>query len=162
MILLITPADRGPECAKAIEETTTEATQVASTLRQAATLLRSQEYSAVIIDQFLLEAEPDEGEAVLQHMGTGIPVPMNFAICGVERVVRESRSALHRRNREVMIARQGAQKALRDELKDTVTALLLSCEMALQVPDLPAFAEGKMRTVDELAREMRKKLGAGV
>jgi len=59
-----------------------------------------------------------------------------------------------------MIARQGAQQALRDELKDTVTALLLSCEMALQVPGIPSIAEGKMRTVDELAREMRKKLGA--
>jgi len=60
-----------------------------------------------------------------------------------------------------MIARQGAQQALRDELKDTVTALLLSCEMALQVPDLPSIAEDRMRTGVELAREMRKKLGAG-
>jgi hypothetical protein len=161
MILLITPADRGPDCAKAMEDATTEATQLASTLRKAATLLRSQEYSAVVIDQFLLEAAPDEGETVLQHLGTAIPVPMNFAISGIERVVRESRSALHRRSREVMIARQGAQRALRDELKDTVTALLLSCEMALQVPDLPPIAEGRMRTVDELAREVRKRLSAG-
>ena len=60
-----------------------------------------------------------------------------------------------------MIARQGAQQALRDELKDTVTALLLSCEMALQVPDLPSIAEDRMRAGVELAREMRKKLGAG-
>jgi hypothetical protein len=68
MILLITPADRGPDCAKAMEDATTEATQLASTLRKAATLLRSQEYSAVVIDQFLLEAAPDEGETVLQHL----------------------------------------------------------------------------------------------
>lgn len=160
MILLITPADRGPECASAIEEATTEATPLASTLRQAAALLRSHEYSAVVIDQFLLEAAPDEGETVLQHLGTAIPVPVNFAISGIERVVREARSALHRRSREVLVARQGAQKALRNELKDTVTALLLSCEMALQVPDLPPLATSKMRTVDDLAREMRKKLGA--
>jgi hypothetical protein len=36
--------------------------------------------------------------------------------------------------------------------------LLISCEMALDVPNLPVFAETKMRAVDALAREMRTKL----
>jgi len=34
-----------------------------------------------------------------------------------------------------------------------VTAMLLSCELALQVPDLPAPAQDKMRTVHECARQ---------
>jgi len=161
MILVVTPAERAADCVKAIEDATTENTQSASSLRQAAALLRANEYSAVVVDQLLLGAEPDGGESTLQHAGAAIPVPVNFAISGIERVVAEVRAALHRRNRENIRARQGAQQALRNELKDTVTALLLSCEMALQVPNLPPLAEGKMKAVDELAREIKNKLEAG-
>jgi len=159
MILLITPSAKVQECAKALQEATSEPTEVASTLRQAASQLRAREFSAVVVDQSLVESEPDESDLVLQHMGGAIPVYINFAISNLDRVVRELRSALHRRKREVLAARRTAEETLRSELKGTVTALLLSCEMALQAPDLPA-AEGKMRKAWELAKEVRTKLGA--
>ncbi len=76
----------------------------------------------------------------------------------MERLIREIRAALYRRKKEAVLARQGAQQALRNELKGTVTALLLSCEMALQAPNLETSAEAKMRAVYELAQEMRAKL----
>jgi hypothetical protein len=155
MILLITPSAKVQECAKALEEATSEALQVAPTLRQAAAQLRAEEYSVVVMDQFLVEAEPEESDLVLQHIGTAIPVYANFAISGVDRIVRELRAALHRRKREVLVARQTAEEMLRNELKGTVTALLLSCEMALQ----SAAAESKIRRVYELALELRSKLG---
>ncbi len=74
MILLITPSSRSRECAQAVEAATGHPTHVASTLQEAGTKLRSQEYSAVIIDQFLLEAEPDGSDQMSQHLGTAIPV----------------------------------------------------------------------------------------
>jgi hypothetical protein len=83
---------------------------------------------------------------------------VNFAITKTERVVRELRTALLRRKKEVTLLRQGAQQALRNELKDPVTALLLSCEMALQVPNLQGAAEAKIRTVYQLAQVVRNKL----
>jgi hypothetical protein len=159
MILLITPAAKAQGCAQALQEATTETTQVAATLRQAASLLRAREYSAVVIDQSMLEVEPDEGEMVLQHIGLAIPVHVNFAISGTERIVRDLRAALQRHKQEVLVARQEAEQALRNELKGTVTALLLCCEMALRVPNLPPAAEVKLRAVHELAHEMRAKLG---
>ena len=113
----------------------------------------------MVIDQLLLDAEPDDVDTIFKHMGTAVPVYSNFAISGIERVSRELRSALHRRKRELLVARQEAEQTLRSELKDTITALLLSCEMALDVPNLPLFAETKMRAVDALAKEMRPKLG---
>lgn len=158
MILLITPSAKVQECAAALEEATSEATEVATTLRQAAAQLRTGEFSAVVVDQSLVESEPDESDLVLQHMGSAIPVYINFAISNLDRVVRELRAALHRRKREVIVARRTAEDSLRSELKGTVTALLLSCEMALQAPDLPA-AEGKIRKAWELAKEVRTKLG---
>src|SRR5213596_1447530 len=110
MILLITPSARAQDCAKALHEATGETTQVADTLRQALGHLRTQEFSAVVIDQSFLETEPDESETVLEHIGMAIPVHINFAISGMERLIREIRAALYRRKKEGVLARQGASK----------------------------------------------------
>jgi len=44
----------------------------------------------------------------LEHLGTSILVPVNLAISGMERLVREVRAALQRRQREEVRARQAA------------------------------------------------------
>jgi hypothetical protein len=95
---------------------------------------------------------------VLEHIGTAVPVHANFAVNGLERVVRELRSALHRRQQELRFARTGAKESFRNELADTVTALLLSCELALCTPDLEVTAQNKIRTAYDLARQLREKL----
>lgn len=160
MILLITPSAKAQECIPALQEATSEPAHAANSFRQAATLLRAQEYSAVVFDQALLDAEPGESEVMLQHIGTAIPVYVNFAISGTQRVVRELRSALQRRKREIAAAKQAAEESFRNDLKGNLTAMLLSCEMALKVPELPQIAEAKIRAVYEQALELRGKLGA--
>ena len=85
---------------------------------------------------------------MLEHIDTAIPVHVNFAISGKDRVVRELSCWCGRRY----------SKLFANELKSTVTALLLSCEMALMVPNLPSAAEIKMRAVRDLAQEVRGKL----
>ena len=159
MILLITLLAKGQDCAKALQEAAAEPVQVAATLHEAVAQLQAQEFSAVILDQVLLDAEPDDVDTIVKHMGTAVPVFSNFATSGTERVSRELRAALHRRKRDSLVARQEAQQALRRDLRDTITALLISCEMALDVPNLPLFAETKMRAMDAMAREMCTKLG---
>jgi hypothetical protein len=159
MILLITSLAKAQDCAKALEETTAEPVQVAATLRVALAELQAHEFSAVVLDQLLLDAEPDDVETVFKYIGGAVPVYSNFAISGIERVLRELRSALHRRKRELLVARREAEQNLRSELRGTITALLLSCEMALSVPNLPLLAETKMRAVDALAKEVRTTLG---
>jgi len=158
MILLITPSAKVQECTKALEDATSESLQVAPTLRQAAAHLRSNEYSVVVLDQFLVEAEPEESDLVLQHVGSAVPMYANFAISGIDRVARELRAAVNRHKREVGMARQSAEQTLRNELKGTLTALMLSCELALQAHDQPT-AEGKIRQIYDLAVDMRNKLG---
>jgi hypothetical protein len=34
----------------------------------------------VVVDQFLLEAEPNESDQMLQHLGSAVPVYVNCAI----------------------------------------------------------------------------------
>jgi len=158
MILLTTSLPKAQGCASALQEATNEAVEVCATLHGAVTQLEGREFSAVVIDQLLLDSEPEEAETFFKHLGTAVPVYLNFAVSGIERVIRELRSALHRRSKEVLVARREAQRAMRHELRETVTALLLSCEMALEVPGLPASAEAKLRNVHELAEGMREKL----
>lgn len=133
--------------------------QVASTLRQAAGYLRAEDFSAVVIDQSALDLEPDENEVLVPHMGTAVPVYVNFAINGIDRAVRAVRIALQRREKEGQVARLIAERELRSELKGTATAILVSCEMSLKSPELPAAAQNRMQTVHQLAQEMCSKLG---
>ncbi|MGB8582036.1 MAG: hypothetical protein WCD47_14525 [Candidatus Sulfotelmatobacter sp.] len=160
MILLITPSARGPECAATLNESTGNETHWAENLQQAMTRLREQTYSAVVMDQFILENEPAESDQVLEHLDTAFPVYINFAVSGMERLVREVRSALHRRKREETQARRSVEQQFRSEMGESLTSMLLSCELAMSVPGVPGPAAEKIRAVDNLAREMRLRLGA--
>jgi hypothetical protein len=158
MLLVITPSAKALGSVQAIQQVTSEETHVVATSSQALAQLRAREYVAVLIDQAFMETEPVESDLVLEHIGTAVPVHVNFAINGMDRVARELRAALRRHEKQVLRARQEVKQTLRNELKSTITALLLSCEMALQIPDLQSGAESRMRTVHELAQEMRLKL----
>src|SRR6266576_1091854 len=113
MILLVTSSAKAQACAEAIQRATTETAQVATTFRRAATQLRAQEYSAVVIDECLQEREPGESDTALQQIGMAIPIHINFAISGIDRVVRELSAARYRRNKEIGISRQFAEQTLR-------------------------------------------------
>ena len=126
---------------------------------QAVARLREQTYSAVVIDQFLLENEPTESDQVIEHLGTAFPVYLNFAVSGMERLLREVRSALHRRKREETQARRSVEQQIRSEVCESLTAMLLSCELAMAVPEVPASAAEKIRLIDNLARDMRAQAG---
>jgi signal transduction histidine kinase len=160
MILLITSSARGPECVDSLRAATGLETHWAQSLQEAATRLREQTYSAAIIDQFLLETDPAESDRMIEHLGTAFPVYLNFAVTGMERLVREVRSALHRRNREEGAARRAVEEQMRIDMRETLTALLLSCELAMSVPDVPDPAVEKIRAIDNLARELRLRLQA--
>ena len=158
MILLITPQSKGPELAALLYATTSQETHWAQTVQESATRLREHTYSAAVIDQFLLETEPEESDQMIEHLGTAFPVYINFAVSGLERLVREVRSALHRRKREEAAARRAVAEQMHSEMSETLTAMLLSCELAMSVPNVPDTAAEKIRTIDTLARELRLRL----
>jgi hypothetical protein len=158
MILLITPSARIQECAHSLQSSTGRAVDIAATLQESGSRLREREYAVAIIDQFLVEAEPDESDQILQHLGTAIPVYVNFAISGIDRVVRDTKTALARRQREELVARRSAEQAIWSELREDVTAMLLSCDLALAVPGMPTPALDKLRSVHDLACQIRTRL----
>jgi len=158
MILLVTSSALGQQCADSLEAATGEQTHWARSLQEAATHLREQTYSAAVMDQFLLETEPQESEQMLEHLGTAFPVYLNFAVTGMERLVRETRSALHRRQREESVAKRAVEQQMRSQMCETLTAMLLSCELAMAAPDVPDRVAEKIRSIDSLARELRLRL----
>ena len=158
MILLITPSSRILECAQSLESAIGCPVENATSLPAATAVLRTQEFSAVVIDQFLLDADPDGSEQLLQHLGGAVPIYVNCAISGIERIVREVRTALNRRQREERILRESAERAVWNELRETVTAMLLSCDLVLESSNIPAAATQKIEAIHELADSIRKRL----
>jgi hypothetical protein len=160
MILLITPSARGPQCADSLNSATGHEIHWSQNVQEAVGRLREQTYSAAVIDQFLFETEPEECDQMIEHLGTAFPVYVNFAVTGMERLLRDVRSALHRRTREESAARQVVAEQMSSEMRETLTAMLLSCELAMSVPNVPDPAVEKIRVIDNLARELRQRLQA--
>ena len=160
MILLIWSSERAQDCAAAIERAFQQPVRVVASLPEACDRLQNEEYSAVLIDQWITEGEPGQADYLFHHLGTAAPVFVNFGISGIERIVRELRAAFNRRGREHMLARHNARITLRDELKDDLTALLLSCGMALGEPGLNEATVSRLRNIEDAANRIRYKLAA--
>ena len=158
MILLITPSIIGLQCIDALQAAITQDVHWAQTLQEAATHLREQAYSVAVIDQFLLETEPEESDQMIEHLGTAFPVYVNFGVTSLERLLREVRSAIHRRRREEACARRAVAEQMHSEMRETLTAMLLSCELAMSVPNIPDPAAERIRAIDTYARELRLRL----
>src|SRR5579864_1867539 len=120
MILLITPSSRGPECAACLTAETSQETHWAQSLQAAATRLREETYAVAVIDQLLLETEPEESDQMIEHLGHAFPVYINFAVTGMERLLREVRLALHRRKREESAARLAVEQQMRSAMGETL------------------------------------------
>lgn len=158
MILLITPSQRGSECATAIETALAQPAQAVKSFQEAAFCLRAHNYSAVVIDECLLDADPDQASLMLKHIQTAIPIYVNGAINGIPRVVEKVQSALQRRTHDEAMARLSALASLRSELREPLTGILLNCELVLDLPDVPAGIKEKIRAVHDLARQLGAKL----
>lgn len=161
MILLITSLAKASGLAHALEETAKDAVMIRHSCLEAIGELQTQEFTAVVCDQLLLDSDPDEGRSIVKYLGTAAFVSANLAISAPMRVGREVRWAVERRKRELATAKREAERALRNELNNSVAALLLSCEMALEVPDLPRRAASRISDVAALARQMTMRLGTG-
>ncbi len=156
--MLVSSSERSKECGEAIRALTGEVVRCARDLRQAGEELRRAEFAVVAVDQQLWEMDPRRADSLVQACGTAALVWISPAISGVERVSREVRAALRRREAELRRAREDAEARLRTELNEAVTGILLSSELALANPGLPGPVMAKIRSVYELAMSIREKL----
>ena len=128
--------------------------------REALACLRKGEYQALVIDETLAECDPAAADRICEAAGLAIPLQINFAVSGAARLIREIRSALHRREREQAVARRAAAAAMEVELKSTVAGLLLHSQLALSGAEVPAPVADRLRVVADLAGSLRQQLSA--
>ena len=158
MILLVTASSRAQECAAALAHGTGQKTELAGSVSQALTRLRNAEYEALAIDQSLLEADFRALDTLLNHAGTAMPIYVNLSLHGTERVVREAQVTLRRAEKEKRMALRTVERDLRNQLRGEVTGILLTSQLALRHPAIPADVAAKLQLVQEMAEKMRVRL----
>ncbi len=159
-ILLVTGIEGARNCAAVVGEQLGMEVEAAEGRKAALAALRRREFLAVVVDETLAECDPAAADKICEHAGLAIPLQINFAISGAARLVREIRSALHRREREQAVARRAAAAAMEAELKSTVAGLLLHSQLALSGSEVPAPVADRLRVVADLASSLRRQLSA--
>lgn len=157
-VLLVTSIGGAENCAATIGRQLGLAVDLAQNRRTALAALRRREYAVMVLDEGMIEADPAGAEVLWQQAGLAVPVQVNLGISGCNRVLREVRSALQRRERELSLAMRAATRLMEGEMNTTITGLLLQTQLALAEPTLPANVAVKLQQVVELADSLREQL----
>ena len=158
MILLVTGSSRAQECAAAIEKKTHHKTLIAQSPAKAIECLQLHDCHALVVDESFQQVNSGAESLVLTHGGSALPIYVNLALHGSERVATEVMCGLQRLGRERAAAMKSAVNELRSELRGEVTAILLNTELAMWAQPLPQGAAEKLSAVHEIAERMRHKL----
>ena len=157
-VLMVTEMTGAKSCADAVSGLLGCKVDLAGSRREGLLALRRRAFGAVLVEDSLAEADPDWADQMWSEAGLAMPLRINFAISGTTRLVREVRNALTRRDAEQAKARKVVLTELENELKGSVTGLLLQSELALREAAGSGRLEPKLRNLVELAGELQQKL----
>jgi signal transduction histidine kinase len=154
VILLMTGSSRAQECVTALEQQTV----VANSVAKAAEVLQLDEFNVIVIDESWQQLDGGAENMVYSHAGIAVPIYVNLALHGTERVAEEVNCGLQRQVRERAAAMRAATSELSNHVRGEVTAILLNAELALREKALSASTAEKLTTIYEMADSMRRKL----
>ena len=157
-VLLITGMDGAESCAAAVAEQVHVHVEVAGSRRAGLLALRRGEFSVVVVEQSLVEGDAEWADQIWTSAGQALPLEVNFGISGAARLAREIRGALARLEGEQVSARRAAAEDIANELKSSITGLLLQSELMLREPAVTKAMEPKLRNLVALARTLRERL----
>jgi hypothetical protein len=157
-ILMITAIAGAESCATSLAGTLGVPVEIASSRKLGLAALRRRDYATVIVDESIVEADPAGVDLLWKHSGLAVPLQINFALLGCARLGREVKAALARREQEQSLAMRAATRTLENDLKSTVTGLLLQSELALAEPSVPPQLASKLKLMVELAGTLRRRL----
>src|ERR1700678_1757003 len=157
-VLIISPMADAPRVADSLASTLGCSVNVASTHRAGLVALRHRDYSVVVVDDCLAEANPAAAELLWQSFRTAPRVQINFAFSGGARLAREVQAAIGRREQEQVMALRAAAMLLENDLKSTLTGLLLQSQLALAAPERTPKLTVQLELVAELAARLRRRL----
>lgn len=155
-ILLIAPDPAAATIAQALRDGPQLDVMASTHARDTASALSHEEFGLILLDENLAAADPAATQALYADAGGAPILEVNFAICSVERVLRQVRAALNRRAQDEAKARTVVAAALGNELNAALTGLLLKSQLALREAG-PELAPA-LRQVIALAAELRAEL----
>jgi hypothetical protein len=150
-VLMVSAAEGTERCARELVRELGLTVRIAPGRRAGLAAVRREEYGMVIVEEGLVEGDPAWADLLWQNAGFVLPLVSVIAEAGCVRLVREVRSVLLRREHERTLARREATAVLQNELKSSVTGLLLQSELALREPSVPAALAPRLRELVELA-----------
>jgi hypothetical protein len=157
-ILIVTGMEGAENCAATLAKLLNLKCEAAQGRKAAIAALKRSEYAAIVIDEGIIDTDATAADLIWEYAGLAIPLQINFALSGAQRLAREIRMALNRGERERAVAREAAAAAIDSQLKSTVAGLLLHSQLALADREItPPIAE-KLRVVADLAGSLREQL----
>jgi len=162
MILLVSRSALSPEVPAWVSQQTGIELRLTASLEEASRWLRGAVCAVGVIDAGWLETDPKAVDDLLSENPALLPVFPNLAVCGPERLVCEIKAALRRADKERQRATDSARREFSIHLKNSLTAILLNSDLALQIPDLPDEAAKKLLLLHDLATKMWDQLGVRV
>ena len=134
------------------------AVEVVSTRRAGLAALRRGDYSLLLLEEGLAASDAEATELLYEKALATPVLELNVALSGEPRVLRQVRAALTRRTYDQAQAREAAAIALHNELKSSLTGLLLESQLALR--EAQPGQSAKLRHLVELAGNLCARLQA--
>jgi hypothetical protein len=157
-ILIIAKEDAALPVANLLHRELDRAVEIAPSRRAGLAALRRAEYALILLDENLAVADAEITESLYEKALATPILELNFAISNSQRVLRQVRAAFTRRAHDQAQALEAAAITLQNELKSSVTGLLLESQLALREAQPSNVA--KLRHLVELAGDLRNRLCA--
>lgn len=156
-ILLVAPEPPAGAVAQALRRELDLRVHIAPHGRSALTALRREDFQLIVLEDNLAAAEPDAAAALFAGAGTAPVLEMNFGLCGVNRILRQVRSALRRRAENEAKARLAVAHSLQNELNASLAGLLLESQLALRGagPEMVPTLQNLIELASELREQLR-------
>lgn len=156
-LLLVAPDPPATAVAQALRRELGARVQVAVGGRSALSALRREDFQLIVLEENLAAAEPDATTALFAGAGTAPVLEINFGLCGLDRILRQVRSALERRAEDKAKARQAVAHSLGNELNASLAGLLLESQLALRgaAPEILPTLQHLVKLASELREQLR-------
>jgi CheY-like chemotaxis protein len=159
-VLLVTAMAGAENLAKSLSEGAGVVLEVARSRRAALASLRRQMFVAIIVDTELPANEVTSTEMLWQNGGVAVPLELDLRALGSAALTRLLRSMLERRNEMEAIVREEVTRSMAEELRSTVTGMLLQSDLALRDQNLSPVLERRVRELRAMADDLRLRLRA--
>ena len=139
-LLLLSASERRFELQTAISEALQMPVSVAATFADALSAVSLAPYRAVILDEGLADLDPASADQFLARCTDELPIFVKLAITGIPRCLQQVQLAMQRFDREQQIAVASAKHAVRSQVRDALTSILICGQLALKTPGMPPGA----------------------